>query len=193
MLEKIEFGARDQELVDCYNKAKASMAEKLAANKTKLLLASIQVRVNAVTIISGDWSLEIADDDYPNYKTLREMFSALLEQENAPTMLNMDDEKLLEPIKDDSSPDSAFWLSVSDSHYTQDGGKLPNRPDIKKYDIDVSLFMNGGLIYHGWQLVGSNHTWTVQDVVQIAFMLPISGMSNAVDKPTIDEIKSFPW
>lgn len=81
---------------------------------------------------------------------------------------------------------SDFWQIVHSEHLKEDLPKFP--PEAKHvYDFDVSVMVNGYMLYHGWMLFGSSQPAKCNEVPAIVQGL-LQDMSNRVDSPSKEDL-----
>ena len=82
---------------------------------------------------------------------------------------------------------SEFWQQTHAEHLKIDLPKLP--PEAKHaYDFDVSVLVNGYMLYHGWMVVGCNREMACNEVPGIVSGI-ISDMSERTDHPSEEDLK----
>lgn len=80
-----------------------------------------------------------------------------------------------------------FWQQTHAEHLKIDLPKLP--PEVKHaYDFDVSVTVNGYMLYHGWMVVGCNREMACNEVPGIVSGI-ISDMSERTDHPSEEDLK----
>ena len=184
MLNEIAFGAKDDEIVSKYSFTKNVPDGKDHSNE-KFVMATIQVRLNGTKVLDSDQSAWVPKEVRLNYKQLKELFLTFFMKIEMAS-----GEHLSTPVQW-QYPEDKFWEEIHHIHLQEDGHKIPD--DVDKYDIDVSLFINGALIYHGWQLIGMSGNILVKDIFEMASLTVKTGMSASTTEPTEEEINSFPW
>lgn len=82
-------------------------------------------------------------------------------------------------------PESDFWKQVHAQHMEIYGPKIKDAP--YKYDINVTVYLNGYLMANHWMVFGSSNETTKQEALGFVGSL-LNRTSDARDKPTAEEL-----
>ena len=80
----------------------------------------------------------------------------------------------------DSLTTDPQWDAISKDHIAQENSKFP--PDTHKFDFDASVYVNGKLWFHGWQVVGFNQS-SVDFATMVAVVQGLLDSMNDTEDP----------
>lgn len=96
--------------------------------------------------------------------------------------------------------DSLFWEETTAMHHSLDGHKIKDAP--LKYDFNVSVLVNGYLLFNGWELIGSDRPIDYSELQNVFAPKILEGMlqgkgdltTGQIIYPTVAEIRLiFAW
>ena len=75
-------------------------------------------------------------------------------------------------------PAESPWDAISADHIAQESPKMPD--DVNKFDFDVSVYVDGRLWFHGWEVVGFSES-------TVDFATMVSVVENIIKQMKEDE------
>lgn len=155
MLDKIDYMAYDQDM-DIPQPMRTWIKDRSADDECFPFRIAVVVRINGKTFLSLSRYGSVSDIDKFNYREVQMTVLGLLDEQH---MKNVDYKGNVEVPKE---ADSDFWKELVAKHFEEEGEKISGAP--LKYGVDVSVFANGFLLYHGWELYGCTHPISVKDL-----------------------------
>ena len=152
-------------------------------------------RIDVTIIINGKHAFDIESDTLiksaegascVNYKVFKHIALRSIDRavERDPELFSSDktiDETIANGLT------SEFWQQTHAEHLKIDLPKMP--PEAKHvYDFDVSVLVNGYMLYHGWMVVGCNREMACNEVPGIVTGL-VNDMSERTDHPCEEDLK----
>ena len=183
MTECLDYLARDERCELTEDQRKHIMS--LPQNKGRIPLKVVTVvRINGGTIMHYEQLGSVVSKYDLRYAAIREILRRLDKVEVPDNECETPCDK--RETAEDVEPDSPFWKGIHDKHMSIDGGKIEEAP--YKYDLNVSVYANGYLVYNGWMVFGSSAPTTKGEIPQFMYSMLMDGVSDSTERPTNEDL-----